>query len=132
MNRLLGLAIVAGVALLGVNCGGDPPTVSGPGELKVRLVSPATFSDSAIVLTILGPAALTSATAGSGMRLFAQPLGATTRFALIGALTNGATILTIDVPDVGAFSEYSGTIEGVAQANYQLRALSGYALAVTR
>lgn len=131
MNRLLGLAIIAGVSL-GVNCGGDPPTVSGPGELKVRLVSPATFSDSAIVLTITGPAALTSATPGSGMRLFPQPLSATTRFALIGPLTNGATILTIEVPDIGAFSEYSGTIEGVAQADYQLRALNGYALAVTR
>lgn len=132
MNRPLGVAFVAGVVLLGLSCGGDPPTVSGPGELKVRLISPATFSDSAIVLTISGPATLTDVTPGAGLRLFQQPLGATTRFALIGALTNGATILTIDVPDIGAFSEYSGTIEGVAQANYQLRALSGYALAVTR
>ena len=133
MKRLLVVATVACVTLLGVNCGDDGPTLSGPGTLKVRLTAPAANADSAIQFTIIGPAPLTSVTAGTGLRLFQQPLGGTTtRLALTGSLANGATILTIGVPDVGAFSEYSGTIEGVAQANYQLRVLNGYALALTR
>ena len=132
MRRLLGVAIVAVVALGGLSCG-DGPTQTGPGTLKVRLTSPAANADTAIVFTITGPAPLTSVTAGTGLRLFQQPLGGTTtRFALIGSLTNGATILTIGVADVGAFSQYSGSVDGVAQANYQLRPLAGYALAVTR
>ena len=61
------------------------------------------------------------------------PLGGTsTKFALIGQLNTGATILTIGVQDIGALSQYSGAITGVAQANYQLQVVTGYALALTR
>jgi hypothetical protein len=132
MRRLLGVALVAMVMVTGLSCGSDP-TMSGPGVLKVRLTSPTANADSAIVLTISGPAGLTSATAGTGLRLFQQPLGGTTtRFALTGLLTNGATILEIGVADIGALSQYSGAINGVALPNYQLRGLGGYALALTR
>jgi hypothetical protein len=132
MNRLWGVAFLACAVLGGMSCGGDGPTTTGPGVLKVRLTSPGANADSAIVFTITGPAPLTSAVPGSGLRLFQQTLGATTRFALTGSLSNGTTILTIGVPDVGAVSQYSGTVDGVARANYQLRGLSGYALAVSR
>jgi hypothetical protein len=134
MKRLFSAALLAGVMAVGLSCGGDGPTLSGPGELKVRLTSPHSGLDSAIVFTITGPAALTSAVPGAGLRLFQQPLGgATTRFALIGRLTAGATILTIGVQDLGELSQYSGTITGVAMPNYTLRALpGGYALALTR
>jgi hypothetical protein len=133
MKRLLGVALLAIGMVAGISCGKDP-TNSGPGQLKVRLTSPPhAGADSAIVLTITGPAALTSAAAGAGLRLFQQPLGGTTtRFALTGLLTNGATILTIGVPDVGALSQYSGAVNGVAAADYQLRPPGGYALAITR
>jgi hypothetical protein len=116
-----------------MSCGDKGPTLSGPGLLKVRLTSPNTGADSAIVLTITGPAALTSATPGNGLRLFQQSLGTSTKFALVGQLNNSAVILTIGIQDLGELSQYSGTIEGVAQPNYQLRALpGGYALALTR
>lgn len=131
MKRLWGFGIAGAALLVGLSCG-DDPVRSGPGTLTVRLTAPATNADSAIVFTITGPAVLTSAAAGTGLRLFQQPLGTTTRFALTGALTNGATILTIGVADVGAVSQYSGSVDGVAQANYQLRAVNGYALAVIR
>jgi len=132
MSRVLGIALLATVLFAGLSCG--DATASGPGELKVRLTSANSGLDSAIVFTITGPAALTGATAGTGLRLFQQPLGGTTtRFALTGLLTNGAIILTIGVQDISALSQYSGAINGVAQPNYQLRALpGGYALALTR
>lgn len=134
MKKLLHAGLLSVVVIVGLSCGDS--TGSGAGQLKVRLTTPNSGADSAIVLTITGPAGstLTSATAGTGLRLFQPPLtGNTTRFALIGQLTQGAVILTIGVPDVSALSQYSGTIEGVAQPNYQLRAsLGGYALAITR
>ena len=133
MTRLVGMAVLATVLAGGISCGKDP-VASGPGTLQVRLTSPNSGLDSAIVLTITGPAALTSATAGTGLRLFSQPLGGTTtKFALTGRLTTGTTILTIGVADVGSFSQYGATIQGIAQPNYSLRTLpGGYALAVTR
>ena len=134
MKWLGSAGLLAIVTMIGLSCG-DSNGVQ-PGELKVRLTTPNSGADSAIVLRIIGPtgSVLTSATAGAGLRLFQQPLtGNTTHFALIGQLTQGAVILTIGVPDVNAVSQYSGTIEGVAQPNYQLRAVpGGYALSITR
>jgi hypothetical protein len=132
MKNMFRGAMIVGVALFGVQCGGGPSGPQ-PGNLTVRLVSPNSGADSAIILTVTGPAALTSAAAGTGLRLFQQPLGGTTtRFALTGQLNNNATILTIGVADVGAFSQYNASIQGVALPNFTLRGLAGYALAVTR
>jgi len=129
-RALLGLAAAALVAGT-LNCGREVGPVAG--NLQVRLTSPNSGADSAIVLTITGPAALTSATAGAGLRLFAQPLGATTRFALTGRLTSSTTILTIGVADVNRVGQYVATIQGVAQPNFQVRAgLGGYLLSVIR
>lgn len=133
MKRILGMAALAAVVVVGVSCGGGGPNNPVAGNLNIRLTSPNSGADSAIVLTITGPAALTSATAGAGLRLFQQPLGGTTtRFALTGRLTTSTTILTIGVTDVNAFGQYSGTIQGLAQPDYQLRPLGGYSLAVIR
>jgi hypothetical protein len=131
MKRLLAIAMLVA---LGVSCGGDGPSGPVAGNLQVRLVSPNSGADSAIVFTITSPVPLTSATPGAGLRLFAQPLtGTTTRFALTGRLTTSTTILTIGVANVNAVAQYGGTIQGVAQPNFVLRVpLSGYALAVIR
>lgn len=135
MNRLYGALILAGTMLAGLSCGGgDGGTDTGPGDLHIRLTAPAANADSAIQITITGPAAPTAATAGTGLRLFVDPgaTGTTRHYALVGRLTNGATILTISVPDVGAFAQYQGAVNGVAQDNYQLRTVTAYALAITR
>lgn len=134
MTRLGSGGLLIATLVIGLSCGDS--TSSGPGQLKVRLTTVNSGADSAIVFTITGPAAsvLTSATAGTGFRVFHEPFsGNVTRFAIVGQLTQGAVLLTIGVPEVSEFSQYSGTIEGVAQPNYQLRALpGGYALAITR
>jgi len=133
MNRTFALTTLAALLAVGISCGRDG---SGPvaGNLKIQLTSPNSGADSAIVFTITGPAALTSAAPGTGLRLFAQPLGGTvTRFALTGRLTTSTTILTIGVANVNAVAQYVGTIQGVAQPDYVLRPLPGnYALTVIR
>lgn len=132
MKRVMVVAALAALVATGITCGKDG---TGPvaGELNVVFTSPNSGADSAIVLTIVGPGVLTSATAGPGLRLFQQPLGGTTtRFALVGQLNAGATILTIGVENVHAVSQYVGTIQGVARPNYELRTLGGYRLTVIR
>src|SRR5436189_4526839 len=101
--------------------------------MRLQLTSPQSRYVSAIVLPNTRSAALTGAAAGAGLRLFQQPLGGTsTKFALIGQLNTGTTILTIGVQDISALTQYTGTINAVAQPNYQLRSLGSYALALTR
>ena len=69
MKRLFGFGLIAALLVTGLSCG-DSTGPSGPGQLKVRLTSANSGLDSAIVFTITGPAALTSATAGTGLRVF--------------------------------------------------------------
>ncbi|HYX82026.1 MAG TPA: hypothetical protein VE714_06500, partial [Gemmatimonadales bacterium] len=67
------------------------------------------------------------------LRLFQPPLSATTtKFALVGQLNTNVVILTIGIQDLTQWRQYSSTINGIAQPNYQLRPLTGYALALTR
>ncbi len=135
MRRLLGLALLVALIATGISCGDKTPSgPSGPGDLQVRLTAPVGALDSAIELTISGPAPLTGVTAGSGLRLFQGQLGGSSaNVALIGPLRNGAVILTIGVQDLAQLSQYHGTISGVASPTYQLRTLpGGYALALLR
>jgi hypothetical protein len=132
MKNIRELALLALLTIAGLSCGGDG-TGSQPGTLNVRLTTPNSGLDSAIVVTINGPVALTGARAGTGLRMFSQPLGGTlTRFALTGQLNANAVILQIDVKDVSAVSQYSGTVDQVAMPTFQLRSTAGYALAITR
>jgi len=131
MKRVYAVAALAAVVAAGITCKDGTGPVAG--ELSVVLSSPNSGADSAIVLTIVGPGVLTSATPGPGLRLFQQPLGGTaTRFALVGQLNAADTILTIGVENVNAVSQYAGTIQGVARPNYELRSLGGYTLTVIR
>jgi hypothetical protein len=132
MKRIYAVTALAALLAVGISCGdGNGPVA---GNLNVQLTSPNSGADSAIVFTIASPAPLTSATPGAGLRLFAQPLGnTTTRFVLTGRLTTSTTILTIGVQNVNAVGQYTGTIEGVAQPSYALRALpGGYGLRLIR
>ena len=134
MKRSLGVTAIAVVLTLGSSCGKDVGPVAG--NLSVRLATPNSGADSAIVFTITSPEALVNATPGVGLRMFAQPLGGTTtRFALTGNLTTSTTILTLGVANVNAVGQYSGSIEGVAQPNYVLRPTgvgTGYGLTVIK
>ena len=120
------------VILIGLASSCEHSTAPVAGLVNVSLTTPNAGNDAAILLTIAGPAALTSVSAPAGLRLFAQPapLGTTNRFALTGTIPAG-TILTIGVADVNKASAYTATIQQVATTTYQLRALTGYSLKVT-
>jgi hypothetical protein len=70
-------------------------------------------------------------TAAPGLRVFAQPLATVTRFAVTGALANGA-VVTIGVADTRNVSQYAATVQAVAAPDFQLRSLSGYSLRVAQ
>ncbi len=134
MKRGFVLAALAAMIGVGIGCPGKDGIGPVAGNLSVQLTSPNSGADSAIVFTITSPAPLTSATAGTGLRLFAQPLGGTvTRFVLTGQLMTNTTVLTIGVEDVNAVGQYTASIGGVAQPNYVLRLLPGsYRLTIIR
>ena len=129
MTRLTGWILVV-LALVGAGSCSDS---NGPvaGELTVSLATPNPGGDGAILLSVTGPAVLTSATAAPGLRVFSQPLGTVTRFAVTGTLTNGA-VLTIGVSNLSQSAQYAATIQSVAAPDFQLRSLSGYSLTVSR
>jgi len=117
------------LAALGVlfACVDTGPTA---GVLQVSLTTPNSGADGAILITISGPAALTSASPPAGLRLFSEPpLATANRFVLTGTLVTG-TILTIGVADVGQVRSYTATVVQVAAATYLLRPLGGYTLRV--
>src|SRR6185503_11791427 len=70
-----GFVVTAFAVLVGVGLSCLDRTGPVAGILNVKLTSPNSGADSAIVFTITGPAPLTSATPSAGLRLFAQPLG---------------------------------------------------------
>ena len=129
MSRSAGAAALLVLVSAALTCRESTGPVAG--MLKVDLTTPNSGGDGAILLTVTGPAVLTSATPGTELRLFAQPLGTTTRFALTGTLAQG-TILTIGVPNLGQASQYVATVQSVAARSYDLRALAGYSLTVSQ
>jgi hypothetical protein len=131
MTRVWGVAALAALIVTTLGCKDEGPTA---GNLSVRLTSPNSGADSAIVFTVTGPAPLTSVTAGPGFRAFHQALGGnSTKIALTGRLLNNGVLVTIGVANVQQVGQYAGTIQGIAQPSYQLRvSLGGYSLAVVR
>ncbi len=132
MKRLGGWLLVA-LALTGGagSCSSDPGTGPVAGVLTVSLATPNAGADGAILFSVSGPQALTSVTAGPGLRVFAQPFSTLTRFAVTGTLTNGA-VVTIGVADTRNVAQYAATVQAVAASDFQLRSLTGYSLTVSQ
>ena len=130
MKRLACGILAAILVAAGGSCSGSSGPVAG--ILTVSLRTPNPGADGAILFTVRGPQAITSVTAGTGLRVFSQPLSTVTKVALTGPLTSGA-ILTIGVADVGQATQYHATIQvAAASADFQLRPLAGYSLTVSR
>jgi len=137
MRRLLWTGFLAATVAVAATCGESKvlDIVRGvPGELTLSLVTPNGGADGAILLLVKGPAPITSASvpSGSGLRLFAGPLGAdSAKFAITGSLANGA-IVVLGVADVNRVASYNAFIRQVAANDYTLRSLVGYGVTVSR
>jgi hypothetical protein len=131
MTRLGGWLLVA-LALAGGagSCSSDGGTGPVAGVLTVSLATPNAGTDGAILFSVSGPQALTSVTAGPGLRVFSQSLSTLTRLAVTGTLTNGS-VVTIGVADTRNAAQYSATVQAVAAPDFRLRSLAGYSLTVS-
>jgi hypothetical protein len=131
MKRRGGWLLVALALCVGAgSCSSDGGTGPVAGVLTVSLTTPNTGADGAMLFNVSGPQALTSVTAGPGLRVFAQPLSTLTRFAVTGTLANGA-VVTIGVADTRQVAQYAATVQSVAALDFQLRSLTGYSLTVS-
>src|SRR5439155_491502 len=90
VTKNLSITLPMGLALGGAGSCGDGGSGPVAGVLTVSLATPNAGADGAILFSVSGPQALSSVTAGPGLRVFAQPLSTLTRFAVTGTLTNGA------------------------------------------
>ena len=137
MRRLVWAGFLAATVTMTATCGESKvlDIVRGvPGELTLSLVTPNGGADGALLLVVKGPAPITSASvpSGSGLRLFAGPLGAdSAKFAITGSLANGA-IVVLGVADVNRVASYNAFIRQVAANDYTLRSLVGYGVTVSR
>ena len=104
-----------------------------PGTLSVRLQNPNDGADGAIYLTLTGPVAPTNVAATAGDTLWGGPFtGTTNKIVLTGNIRSGV-VLTFGVPDVNAYTQWVvGVNQVAASSGYALRALSNYALGVTK
>jgi hypothetical protein len=131
MKRVGGRLLIALALGVGAgSCASDGGTGPVAGVLTISLATPNAGADDAILFSVSGPEALTSITAGSGLRVFAQPLTTLTRFAVTGTLTNRA-VVTVGVADTRKAAQYIATVQSVAAADFQLRSLTGYSLTVS-
>lgn len=134
MSRARGVATLGlGAALLAAGLSCRDGTGPEPGQLRLLVSVPVANDglDGAILFTITGPAAPSAITPTAGFRAFTTTPSLTTTVALTGTLSNAATILLVDVPDVNAV--YNATIRQVAAAaDYQLRSLQGYSLTLSK
>jgi len=137
MRRLVWTGFLAATVIMTATCGESRvlDIVRGvPGELTLSLVTPNGGADGALLLVVKGPAPITSASvpSGSGLRLFAGPLGAdSAKFAITGSLAKGA-IVVLGVADVNRVASYNAFIRQVAANDYTLRSLAGYGVTVSR
>jgi hypothetical protein len=125
--------IFAVVAALSVaaGCSNDSTSaVAQPGTLSLRLTTPQ-VDDGAMTFEVSGPPIDNATAVDASLRLFTrQADGSTLVGAVVGTLTSG-TVVTLQVPDVGAAARYTARVVEVADRQNVLRAsLAGYALTV--
>src|SRR2546430_1927853 len=124
----------AGWLLVGLSLGGagSCSESSGPvaGVLTVSLATPNAGADGAILFNVSGPQALTSVTAGPGLRVFAPALSTSTRLAVPGTRRGGG-VVTTGVGDPRTVAQSPATVQAVAAPDFQLRSLTGYSLTVS-
>ena len=121
-GRLVLAATVAAGAMLACS---KSPTGPQPGTIFVKLQSPNSGADGAIMFTLSGPTTVTNARASAADTLWTTDFSnTTTKVVLTGAISSGV-ILSVDVPDVNQFDQYVVSGNQVASSSeYSLRSLT--------
>ena len=125
MNRRMRLTALA-AAMLVWACSHNP-TGPQPGTLSLKLQSPNSGQDGAILFTLTGPDVVTNVRAVPGDTLWSTDFSSTSsKILLTGAIASGV-ILQFDVSDVNRAGEYLVTVDQVASSSdYSLRGTGGY------
>ncbi|HWZ26994.1 MAG TPA: hypothetical protein VNX15_00430 [Gemmatimonadales bacterium] len=129
-RRTQGLALV--VAMVMWACSHNP---TGPqaGTLYVKLQSPNSGADGAILLTLSTPGPVTHVAVTGPDTLWTTDYSSTNSKVLITGAISGGVILKFDVDDVNLVSQYLVTVDQVASSSdYSLRSLSQYVAFVSR
>jgi len=123
-SRLLSAAAAATVVMIACS---KSPTGPQPGTLSIKLQSPNSGADGAILFTLSSPVPVTNVQASAGDTLWSTDFsGTSTKIVLTGAISSGV-ILRFDVPDVNQFDQYIVSVNQVASsADYSLRSLTNY------
>lgn len=129
----LGSSKLVMAAMVVVLACSNTPTGPQPGTLSVKLQSPNSGADGAILFVLSGPVAVTNAQAGAGDTLWTSDFsGTATKVLLTGAIRSGV-ILHFDVPDVNQYNLYLATVSQVASSSdYSLRDLTSYVAFVSK
>lgn len=124
------LVLAAAIAMLACS---NSPTGPQAGTLSVKLQSPNSGADGAILFTLSGPVAVTNPQAAAGDTLWTSDFsGTVTKVILTGAIGSGV-ILRFDVPDVNQYNLYLVTVSQVASSSdYSLRDLTNYVAFVSK
>jgi len=132
MNRRLQAAALA-VGMVMWACSHSP---TGPqaGTLFVKLQSPNSGADGAILLTLSSPTPVTNMAAGAAAdTLWTTDYSTTASKVLLTGPISSGVILKFDVEDVNLVSEYIVTVNQAASwSDYSLRALTSYVAFVSR
>jgi len=114
----------AAAALMLAGCGESSGPTAGDLVVSVNVATPAR----AVLLRIVGPAAVVSAPSGSALRVLSATVGDTTRAAVIapaGATLGPGALVRLAVPDTRVASQYSVVAEQASGSSNQLVTFGG-------
>ena len=131
MTRISSKLVLAGlVAMLACS---KSPTGPQPGTLSVKLQSPNSGADGAILFTLTGPNPVTNVRTVAGDTLWSTDFTNNTNKVLLTGTISSGVILQFDVPDVNDFGSYIVGISQVASSSdYSLRSPVNYVPVVTK
>jgi hypothetical protein len=129
MLRVMTTLLLAGLATTACEDAAEPPI---PGSLLLSVTTPAT-DDGAIMVRVTGPGIMGVQPTSSGQEMFWRLAAEDEARAIVVGGVQTGPLLTIQVPDVNRFDEYTAEVGEVAAESDAIRTdLAGYSLSIAR
>lgn len=129
-RRMQAIALAVGVVMWACS---HNPTGPQAGTLFVKLQSPNSGADGAILLTLTSPAPVANVAAAGGDTLWTTDYSTTVSKVLLTGPISSGVILKFDVEDVNLVGEYIVTVnQAASSSDYSLRALTNYVAFASR